>query len=204
MLIWPSIASQPPSASTPTWPSAGIACSADWYARLQPHRADPRAVEALGGVGRGRPSSRSSWPKPFTTRTPVTASSTTPATSPARCCESHCAGNIDPAQAQRHEQQRGHDRQHDHGEQRRQHQHHDERQDEQHDVADRQGEEAQQRLDQGEVGAARATRAGRWGAGRDGRSRGAAGVRRSWCAGRAARRARSGRRRTGACTTARS
>ena len=43
------------------------------------------------------PSSRSiswfSWPKPLTTRTPVTAPSTTPATSPAFCWASQLAGN---------------------------------------------------------------------------------------------------------------
>ena len=40
-----------------------------------------------------RSTSCSSWPKPFTTRTPVTASSTTPATSAACCCASQLAGN---------------------------------------------------------------------------------------------------------------
>ena len=43
------------------------------------------------------PSSRSiscvSCPKPFTTRTPVTAASTTSATAAARCCASQLAGN---------------------------------------------------------------------------------------------------------------
>ena len=42
-----------------------------------------------------RSSSRCSWPKPFTTRTPVTSSSTTLATSPAFCCASQLAGNTD-------------------------------------------------------------------------------------------------------------
>ena len=34
-----------------------------------------------------------SWPKPLTTRTPVTADSTTPASAPVFCCESQVAGN---------------------------------------------------------------------------------------------------------------
>ena len=40
-------------------------------------------------------SSRASWPNPFTTRTPVTSSSTTLATSPAFCCASQLAGKTD-------------------------------------------------------------------------------------------------------------
>jgi hypothetical protein len=48
---------------------------------------------------RARPSSvavsRASWPKPLTTRTPVTVSSTCWATSAARCCADQVAGNSD-------------------------------------------------------------------------------------------------------------
>ncbi len=42
-----------------------------------------------------RSSSRDSCPKPLTTRTPVTSSSTTFATSPAFCCASQLAGNTE-------------------------------------------------------------------------------------------------------------
>ena len=59
----------------------------------------------------------------------------------------------DPPQAQRHEQQRGDDREHDQREQRGEHEHHDEREHEQHDVAGGEGQEAEQGLDQREVGA---------------------------------------------------
>ena len=109
-----------------------------------------------------------------------------------------------PPQAQRHEQQRGHDRQHHQREQRRQQEHHHERQHQEHDVAGGEREEAQQHLDQARGRSSRATRSGRWGAGRGARSRGVAPARRSWCAGRAARRTRTGRRRSAGCTRARS
>ena len=90
--IEPLIASQPPSASTPTWPSAGIAPSAGLNLAII------RTVRTRAAYRtRLTPSSRSiswfSWPKPLTTRTPVTAPSTTPATSPAFCCASQLAGN---------------------------------------------------------------------------------------------------------------
>ena len=59
----------------------------------------------------------------------------------------------DPSQTQGHEQQRRHDGEHDEREQRREHEHHDQREHEQHDVAGGEGQEAEQRLDEREVGA---------------------------------------------------
>ncbi len=85
-------ASQPPSASTPTWPSAGTACSAG-VNRLVSRTARMRPANRLRAVSSSVSSSRCSWPKPLTTRTPVTASSTTPATSAIRCWASQLAGN---------------------------------------------------------------------------------------------------------------
>ena len=88
----PRRAIQPPSASTPTWPSAGIACSAGLYLAIsrtvrtrEPYRSEPACSS--------RSTSWLSCPKPFTTRTPVTAASTTSATAAARCCASQLAGN---------------------------------------------------------------------------------------------------------------
>ena len=91
-VISPRRASQPPSASTPTWPNAGIACSAGLYLAIR------RTVRTRDAYRSPLAASRcsvscSSWPKPLTTRTPVTAASTTPATSAARCWASQLAGN---------------------------------------------------------------------------------------------------------------
>ena len=91
-VMWPWRASQPPRASTPTWPKAGSACRAGTYtAWMRTSRMRERNTPWARWVSRS--SSRCSWPKPFTTRTPVTASSTTPATSAACCWESQLAGN---------------------------------------------------------------------------------------------------------------
>ena len=63
------------------------------------------------------PSSRSiscsSWPKPLTTRTPVTAPSTTPATSASFCCASQLAGKSLRREAIAISQSAGRDRQRD-------------------------------------------------------------------------------------------
>ncbi len=91
-LIRPSSASQPPKASTATWPSAGTAASAEPY-RAWMRSARSREANRSSADSASRSSSRSSCPKPLTTRTPETASSTTPATSAARCWASHAAGN---------------------------------------------------------------------------------------------------------------
>jgi hypothetical protein len=91
-VIHPFSAIQPPSASTPTWPSAGIAWRAGPYLAIRRtvRTREPYSAELA-------PSSRSiscvSCPNPFTTRTPVTAASTTSATAAARCCASQLAGN---------------------------------------------------------------------------------------------------------------
>ncbi len=91
-VIDPRSASQPPSASTPTCPSAGTAWRAGLYLAIRRtvRTREPYSAELA-------PSSRSiscsSCPNPFTTRTPVTAASTTSATAAARCCASQLAGN---------------------------------------------------------------------------------------------------------------
>ena len=169
--------------------------------RLEPHGADPRPVEAARRRRRGWSSSRSSWPKPFTTRTPLTASSTTPATSPARCCASQlrrehrscaaaatrsaAAGTTASATSVSSGDRTSITTSDS---------------DEQHDVAGHDRQEREQALDEAEVGARPATRAGRSAAGRGGRSRGVAGcskiaVRRSYCTSRRPARRRSGGRR---------
>ncbi len=88
----PFIASQPPTASTATCPTTGIDDRVGVYsAWMRTSRVRDR-YRSSDAAARWR-SSRRSCPKPLTTRTPVTASSTTPATSPARCWASHVAGN---------------------------------------------------------------------------------------------------------------
>src|SRR5438445_327804 len=87
-----------------------------------------------------RPSSRPSWPKPLTTRTPVTDSSTTPATMAASCWASQLAGNT--LDRQRHERQYRREDQHDH-----------QRDDEHHEVAADDRQEGEQTLEEGDVGA---------------------------------------------------
>ena len=78
--------------STATWPAAGRAAvvavgTADSFA------ARSRSPNSLRAVPSSFETSRASWPKPLTTRTPVTVSSTCCATSAARCCADHVAGN---------------------------------------------------------------------------------------------------------------
>jgi len=88
----PRRASQPPSASTPTWPSAGIAWSAGLYLAISftVRTREPYSAELASS---SRATSWLSCPNPFTTRTPVTAASTTSATAAARCWASQLAGN---------------------------------------------------------------------------------------------------------------
>ena len=88
----PISARYPPSASTPTWPSAVSACSAGLILAVS-RTARMRCANRLRAPDRSRPSSRSSWPNPLTTRTPVTSSSTISATSAAACCAAQVAGN---------------------------------------------------------------------------------------------------------------
>jgi hypothetical protein len=90
--MWPWMASQPPSASTPTSPRLGIAVSAGLYlavSRIIRSREPNRSLLASSI----RSISCSSWPNPLTTRTPPIVSSTIPATSPTICCASQEAGN---------------------------------------------------------------------------------------------------------------
>ena len=86
------MASQPPSASTPTTPSEGMAVSAGLYqaVSLIMRSRDANSRELASS---SRSCSCSSCPKPLTTRTPPMASSTIPATSPDCCCASQLAGN---------------------------------------------------------------------------------------------------------------
>ena len=86
------MASQPPSASTPTTPSEGIAVSAGLYLAVS-RIIRSRDANSLLLAASSRSCSCSSWPNPLTTRTPPMASSTTPATSPDCCCASQLAGN---------------------------------------------------------------------------------------------------------------
>ena len=86
------MASQPPSASTPTMPSDGMAVSAGLYLAVS-RTIRSRDANRFLLVSSSRSCSCSSWPKPLTTRTPPMASSTTPATSPDCCCACQLAGN---------------------------------------------------------------------------------------------------------------
>ena len=99
-----------------------------------------------------RSSSRCSWPKPFTTRTPVTSSSTTLATSPAFCCASQLAGNTEVRSFIAVNEQQRRDREHHEREQRRQPEHRAERHDEQQDVRDADRQELQEALEERDVG----------------------------------------------------
>ena len=91
-MTWPWIASQPPSKSTPTSPSDGIAVSAGLYLAVNRsiRSRDPYRSSLAASI---RSISCSSWPNPLTTRTPPIASSTIPATSPTCCCACQLAGN---------------------------------------------------------------------------------------------------------------
>ena len=91
-MTWPWIASQPPSKSTPTSPSDGIAVSAGLYLAVNRsiRSRDPNRSSLAASI---RSISCSSWPNPLTTRTPPIASSTIPATSPTCCCACQLAGN---------------------------------------------------------------------------------------------------------------
>ena len=91
-VIEPWMASQPPSASTPTMPSDGIAVSAGLYLAVS-RIIRSRDANSFSLAASSRSCSCSSWPNPLTTRTPPMASSTTPATSPDCCCASQLAGN---------------------------------------------------------------------------------------------------------------
>src|SRR5207253_1492797 len=78
-VIEPWMASQPPSASTPTMPSEGIAVSAGLYLAVS-RIIRSRDANSFSLAASSRSCSCSSWPNPFTTRTPPMASSTTPPT----------------------------------------------------------------------------------------------------------------------------
>ncbi len=88
----PIRARYPPRASTPTCPSAVRACRPGLILAVS-RTARIRFANSLRAPSRSRPSSRSSCPKPFTTRTPVTSSSTISATSAADCWAAQVAGN---------------------------------------------------------------------------------------------------------------
>ncbi len=90
--ISPCRASQPPRASTATWPSAGTAWRAGLY-RLVSRATRTREANRPRARCSSAASSRCSCPKPLTTRTPATAASTTEATSAASCCACQLAGN---------------------------------------------------------------------------------------------------------------
>ena len=86
------MASQPPSASTPTMPSDGMAVSAGLYLAVSLIMRS-RDANRFSLASFRRSCSCCSWPKPLTTRTPPMASSTTPATSPDCCCACQLTGN---------------------------------------------------------------------------------------------------------------
>ena len=85
------MASQPPSASTPTRPSDGMAVSAGLYLAVS-RIIRSREANRFALVASSCSCSCSSCPKPLTTRTPPMASSTRPTTSPDCCCASQLAG----------------------------------------------------------------------------------------------------------------
>src|SRR3954471_7785625 len=87
------MASQPPKPRMAACASVGTTCSAGGN-RAVSLIIRMRERNRSSAVSVRWASSRFSWPKPFTTRTRVTASSTTPATSPIRCCASHVAGKM--------------------------------------------------------------------------------------------------------------
>ena len=196
-------ASQPPSASTATCPNAGIVCIAGcsraWMFTSRTRDANMRRERSVS-----RSSSRCSWPKPFTTRTPVTSSSTTLATSPAFCCASQLAGNTDVRSRIAVKSSAGATSEH-----------HaaraaatgmnidDERHDEQQDVRDADRQELQEALDQRDVGrrAAHELTGLQLVVAREVEPLQLPEDRR--CAGRAARRARCDRRGTGGSTRTR-
>ena len=76
----------------------GLDCNRAARSRSANNRRAPRS---------SRPTSRASWPKPFTTRTPVTVSSTCCAMSAARCCADQVAGNSLRRDYGGHDAQRG-------------------------------------------------------------------------------------------------
>ena len=126
------------------------------HRRLQPgldvHEADARREhrrERSRAAGRAR---AASCPKPFTTRTPVTSSSTTLATSPAFCCASQLAGNTDVRSRIAVKSSAGATSEHHEREQRREDEHRAERHDEQQDVRHADRQELQEALDQRDVG----------------------------------------------------
>ena len=172
-------------------------------AGLQVHEPHPRprTCAATGRVSRS--SSRPSCPKPFTTRTPVTSSSTTLATSPAFCCASQLAGNTDVRSRIAVNSSAGRDEQHHAREQRRQDEHRDDRHDEHQDVRHADRQELQEALDQRDVGGCAADELTglELVVAREVELLQLPEHRR--CAGRAARRARSDRRDTGGCTRGR-
>ncbi len=91
-LISPRSARIPPTASTATWPAAG---SAEVVAvgTADNRAARRRSANRVRAVPSRVSTSRDSWPNPFTTRTPLTVSSTCWATSAARCWADQVAGN---------------------------------------------------------------------------------------------------------------
>jgi hypothetical protein len=85
------MASQPPSARIATWATPGTVCMIAWrWAEMRALRM--RAPNSRTAAPSSLPSSRRSWPKPLTTRTPLVASSTTVASSAARCWASQLDG----------------------------------------------------------------------------------------------------------------
>ena len=150
-MTWPWIASQPPSKSTPTSPSDGIAVSAGLYLAVNRsiRSRDPYRSSLAASI---RSISCSSWPNPLTTRTPPIASSTIPATSPTCCCACQLAGNSFLRAAVEISQSAGRDRDRHQREQRRQRDHDDQREDEQHEAAQGQRHPLDQALHHVEVG----------------------------------------------------
>ena len=91
-VIDPCSASQPPNPITATWPRVGSASSVG-FSRAVSRAARIRSANSRPAARSSAATSRASWPKPLTTRTPVTVSSTCWAMSAARCWADQVAGN---------------------------------------------------------------------------------------------------------------
>jgi hypothetical protein len=92
MVISPRSASRPPRPNTMTSPSDGSAASGG-ASRAVSRAARSRSPNSRSARRRSSVTSRISCPKPLTTRTPVTVSSTCWAMSAARCWADQVAGN---------------------------------------------------------------------------------------------------------------
>ena len=198
----PWSASQPPSASTATCPNAGIVCIAGWRRAWMFTR---RTRDA--NISRERSVSRSSS-RALLTEALHDAHAGDVFLDDVRdvarlLLRVPARGEHRRAQLHRGDEQQRRDREHHERQQRREPEHRAERHDEQEDVRDADRQELQESLQERDVGRRPAHELTGLRARRGSRSRGAGAGGRSRCAGRAARRARCGRRGNGGSTRTR-